>query len=495
MREAVRPKVRFLSRKLPGRWFTCGGAAKRIWRATFFVCPARNQVTEQTVISMRTGSDLNSGETSRHMRRAMRNRQASVVFVLITLFIDVLGMGLVIPILPRLIQNLLGDSIGEASFVFGVLVSIYAVMQFFCAPVLGALSDRFGRRPVILLALAGLGFDYVLLSLAPSVWWLVLGRVVAGIFGATFTPVGAYIADVSPPDKRAANFGLIGIAFGLGFIAGPALGGVLGANNLRLPFMVCAGLTFANFLFGLLVMPESLRPENRRSINWSQMNPIGALRAVWRYRAVATLVPVFVAASIAQQGLQTVWVPYTTYRYGWSVSDVGASLAVVGLLMAISQGALVRPMVARFGEVRTLIVALALAVVGMLLFGLSTQGWMMYSVTAVYCLGLGLLNPAVQGLMSRAVAANEQGLLQGAMSSVMTGTAVIGPPLANGLFALAIDPRAPVAVPGAPFFVGSLLCLSALWLARRILWQSHPRPQPQPELHPAHSSPAPVPAV
>src|SRR5919205_3082532 len=242
----------------------------------------------------------------------MHNRQASVVFVLVTLFIDVLGMGLVIPILPRLVQHLLGGAIGEASVAYGLLVSIYAVMQFFCAPVLGALSDRFGRRPVILLALVGLGCDYVLLSLAPSIWWLVLGRIIAGAFGATFTPAGAYIADVSPPEKRAANFRLLGVAVGLGFIAGPALGGLLGASNLRLPFIVCAGLTFINFLFGLLVMPESLRPENRRPIAWTQLNPVGALRAVWRYRGVAAMVPIFVAAQLAQQGLQSVWVPYTT---------------------------------------------------------------------------------------------------------------------------------------------------------------------------------------
>src|SRR5882762_27875 len=217
-------------------------------------------------------------EAVAQLRSRLANRRASVVFVLITLFIDMLGMGLVIPILPKLVQSLLGGAVAEASFVFGLLVSIYAVMQFLCAPVLGALSDRFGRRPVILLALVGLGFDYVLLSLAPSIWWLVLGRIVAGIFGATFTPAGAYIADVSPPEKRAANFGLMGVAFGLGFIAGPVLGGLLGDANLRLPFIVCAGLTFANFLFGLLVMPESLKPENRRAINWSQMNPIGARR-------------------------------------------------------------------------------------------------------------------------------------------------------------------------------------------------------------------------
>src|ERR1700694_3999133 len=208
----------------------------------------------------------------------MRKRQASVVFVLITLFIDILGMGLVIPILPRLVQSMLGGAISDASFVFGLLVSIYSVMQFFCAPILGALSDRFGRRPIILLALAGLGFDCVLLTVAPTIWWLVLGRIIAGIFGATMTPAGAYIADVSPPEKRAANFGLMGVAFGLGFIAGPALGGLLGAANLRLPFMVCAGLAFVNFLFGLLVMPESLRPENRRAINIGQMHPV---RALW----------------------------------------------------------------------------------------------------------------------------------------------------------------------------------------------------------------------
>jgi DHA1 family tetracycline resistance protein-like MFS transporter len=382
-------------------------------------------------------------------------------------------MGLVIPILPRLVQNLLRGSIGEASLVYGLLVSVYAVMQFFCAPVLGALSDRYGRRPVILLALVGLGCDYVLLSLAPSIWWLVLGRVVAGLFGATFTPAGAYIADVSPPDKRAANFGLIGVAFGLGFIAGPALGGLLGETNLRLPFMVCAGLTFVNFLFGLLVMPESLRPENRRPINWRQTNPVGALRAVWRYRGVASMLPVFVAAQLAQQGLQSVWVPYTSFRYEWGVGQVGASLAIVGLLFAFSQGALVRPIVGRLGELRTLIGALLVASLSMVLFGLASQGWMMYAVTALYCLGLGLLNPAVQGLMSRSVAANEQGLLQGAVTSLMTATAIVGPPVANGLFAVAISPQAPLSVPGAPFFLGSLLCLAALWLAVRQMPKSH----------------------
>ncbi|HEY1293977.1 MAG TPA: TCR/Tet family MFS transporter [Chloroflexota bacterium] len=397
----------------------------------------------------------------------MRHQRASVVFVLITVFIDVLGIGLVVPILPKLVQSLLGGAVVEASFVYGLLVSLYAIMQFFCAPVLGALSDRFGRRPVILMALVGLGCDYILLSVAPTIWFLVVGRIVAGVFGATFTPAGAYIADVSPPEKRAANFGLIGVAFGLGFIAGPVLGGLLGETNLHLPFMVCAGLTFLNFLFGLLVMPESLRPENRRALQIGQMNPFGALRAVWRYRSVAMMLPVFAAAQLAQQGLQTVWVPYTTYRYGWGVAGVGLSLAIVGLLSAFSQGVLVRPMVGRFGEKKTLLASLMVAVVGMLLFGLATEGWMMYAVTALYCLGLGLLNPSVQGLLSRAMPANEQGLLQGAMTSVMTSAAIVGPLVANGSFALFISPGAPLELPGAPFFVGSALCLAALWFARR----------------------------
>jgi DHA1 family tetracycline resistance protein-like MFS transporter len=395
----------------------------------------------------------------------MFTKRASVTFALITVFIDVLGMGLVIPILPRLVQSLLGGDVAGASFTYGLLLSIYAVMQFLCAPVLGALSDRFGRRPVILLALGGLAFDYVLLSLAPTVGWLALGRVISGMFGATYTPAGAYIADVSPPEKRAANFGLIGVAFGLGFIAGPALGGLLGQANLRLPFIVCAGLTLLNFLFGLFVMPESLQPENRRAIDWSQANPLGALRAVWRYDAVARLVPIYVVSQLAQQGLQSVWVPYTTYRYQWSVADVGISLAIVGLLFAVSQGALVRPMVARFGESRTLLSSLVVAVVGMLLFGLASQGWMMYAVTAVYCLGLGLLGPSTQGLMSRSVPGTEQGLLQGAMTSVITATAIVAPPVTNGLFAFFISPGAPLIVPGAPFFLGSILCLIALGLA------------------------------
>ena len=424
----------------------------------------------------------------------MNRRHASVLFVLVTLFIDSLGAGLVIPILPKLVEQLLGGEISQASIVFGVLASLYAVMQFFCAPVLGAVSDRYGRRPVILLALFGLGCDYVLLSVAPSIWWLVLGRILAGIGGATFVPAGAYIADVSPPEKRAANFGLIGVAFGLGFIAGPALGGILGGGNLRLPFMVAAGLTFANFLYGLLVMPESLKPEHRRRIVLSQANPFGALRAIWRYPSVSSLVPVSLASAVAQMGLQSVWVLYTGYRYGWGVAEVGISLAVVGALFAAAQGALVRPVVGRFGEARALAGGLAVAAVAFVLFGLATTGWMMYAVTAVYMLGLGVIGPSAQGLMSRAMPPSEQGLLQGAMASVNTGAAIIGPALATGLFAYFVSPTAPVILPGAPFFMGSLLCLVSLAFALRSLpaptAPSAPAAPAAREAHELHAAPA-----
>ena len=395
-------------------------------------------------------------------------RKASVSFILITLFIDSLGFGLVIPILPKLVERLVGGAISEASFAIGLLTALYAVMQFFAAPVLGVLSDRFGRRPVLLFALASLGCDYVLLSVAPNIWWLVVGRIIAGIGGATFTPAGAYIADVSPPEKRAANFGLIGVAFGLGFIAGPALGGLLGESGLRVPFMVAAGLTFANLLFGFFALPESLLPENRRAIKLGQANPLGALLGVWRYGGVAALIPVGVCTGLAQMGLQSVWVLYTTYRYGWNVAQVGVSLAIVGLLFALAQGGLVRPVVARFGEGRTMVAGLAIAAVSFFLFGLSTQGWMMYAVTASYCLGLGLSGPAMQGLMSRAVPADEQGLLQGALASVNTGAMIVGPLLATSLFGYFVGPTAPLELPGAPVFMGGVLFLVSLGLAMRV---------------------------
>jgi MFS transporter, DHA1 family, tetracycline resistance protein len=399
----------------------------------------------------------------------MPTRQAGITVIFVTLLIDMLGLGLIAPILPKLIESMVGGDIADASLLYGLLLSLYALMQFLCAPALGALSDRFGRRPVILLALFGLGCDYVLLYYAPNLWWVALGRMIGGAVGASYSPASAYIADISPPEQRAKNFGLIGVAFGLGFILGPALGGLLGASDVRLPFLVAAGLAFANFLFGLFVLQESLKPELRRPIVLAQASPVGALQAIWSYRVVSALLPVYLTASLAQQGLQAVWVPYTGYRFDWGAAEVGLSLAVVGLLFAVSQGVLVGPVVARFGEMRSLIGGLVVGLIGFVGFGLASEGWLMYVVTAVYFAGFGVLHPAARSLISGAVPADEQGLLQGALTSGVTLTAIVGPPLATGVFAFFISPNAPLIVPGAPFFVGSLLFGVGLVLALRQL--------------------------
>jgi DHA1 family tetracycline resistance protein-like MFS transporter len=408
-------------------------------------------------------------------------RRASLAVIFVTLLIDMLGFGLIAPTLPTLVDSLVGGAVADASILYGLLLSLYALMQLLCAPALGVLSDRFGRRPVILLALFGLGCDYVLLYFAPNLWWVALGRVIGGAVGASYSPASAYIADISPPEQRARNFGLIGVAFGLGFIVGPALGGLLGASDVRLPFLVAAGLAFVNFLFGLFVLPESLRHERRRPIVLAQAKPVGALQAVWRYRAVSALLPVYLVASLAQQGLQAVWVPYTTYRYQWGSAEVGWSLAVVGLLFAVAQGVLVGPVVARFGEMRSLVGGLVIGLVGFVGFGLATEGWLMYVVTAVYFAGFGVLHPAARSLISGGVPDNEQGLLQGALTSGVTLTAVVGPPLATGVFASFIGPHAPLVVPGAPFFVGSVLFGVGLLLAVRQARLQRVR-EPVPEL-------------
>lgn len=395
---------------------------------------------------------------------------AGMAFILITVFVDFLGLGIAYPVIPRLVQTLLGSELGEASFVYGLLLSVYAVMQFFFAPVMGGLSDRYGRRPVILGALGGLAVDYVLLSLAPTVWWLVLGRVVAGIFRATYTSANAYVADITPPERRAANFGILGVAVGLGFIGGPALGGILGGIDLRLPFIVCAGITALNLIFGLLVMPESLAPERRRPLRLSVMNPAGAVRQLAQFGVVARLLPAFFAAQLVQQGIQAVWVPYATYRFSWTSAEVGVSFTIFALCYLVTQAVLVRIVVARVGEARTLVAALVVVVIGLLVMGAATVGAIMYVGIVAYCLGLGLLGPAVQSAMSRAAPQDQQGLLMGSIMSLITPTAIIAPPVANGIFALFIRPDAPAVIPGAPYFFAVALALLALALVPR-----HPR--------------------
>jgi DHA1 family tetracycline resistance protein-like MFS transporter len=397
----------------------------------------------------------------------MRRRPA-VAFVLVTLFLDVLGVGLIIPILPRLIEELSGGDVSGASRVFGLLVALYSLMQFLFAPVLGSLSDRFGRRPVILFSLLGSGLDYLLLAWAPSLGWFFLGRAVSGITGASITTASAYIADVTPPERRAQNFGLIGATFGLGFIAGPALGGVLGDLGLRLPFLVAAGLTLVNWLYGLWVLPESLAPAHRRPFSWPRANPVGALTALKRYPVVFGLTTTFFLLNLAQTAIHSTWVLYTGHRYHWTVGQTGISLAVVGASAMIVQGGLVRIIIPKIGEARGIVLGLSISTLAMAGYGLATQGWMIYAILVLGSLG-GLAGPSAQGLISKRVAPNEQGAVQGALSSLASVAGIFGPPVATALFGYFVRPDAVIYLPGAAFFLASALMFTALQVALRVL--------------------------
>ncbi len=395
-------------------------------------------------------------------------RAPALPFIFVTLFLDVLGIGLIIPVLPKLVESFQGGNVSVASHTVGVLAALYSLMQFVFAPVLGNLSDRYGRRPVLLGSLLGSGLDYVLLAWAPSLGWFFVGRVVAGITGASFTAASAYIADVSPPEKRAANFGLIGAAFGLGFIAGPAIGGLLGNAGLRLPFVVAAAVTLMNWLYGLLILPESLRPEHRRQFSWARANPLGSLLALRTYPLVLGLSATFFLIHAAQNMLHATWVLYTGYRYGWTPGQVGVSLAIVGVAAALVQGVLARRLIPLLGEARSLMIGLGISATAMAGYGWAPRGWIVYVILGFGALG-GIAGPAAQGLISRTVAANEQGAVQGALSSLASVAGIIGPPLGAGIFGWFISAGAPFHLPGAAFFVASGLMVTSLLLARRTL--------------------------
>lgn len=396
----------------------------------------------------------------------MAARRPALAFIFVTLFLDILGIGLVVPILPRLIEEFEGGSVAAASHTYGWLAALYSLMQFLFAPLLGSLSDRFGRRPVILGSLLGSGLDYLVLAYAPNLAWFFVGRLIAGITGANITAASAYIADVSPPEKRAQNFGLIGAAFGLGFIAGPALGGLLGNIGLRMPFLVAAALTLINWLYGMFVLPESLALENRRAFSWGRANPVGSLLALRRYPVVFGLTGTYFLINLGHQVFPATWVLYTGYRYQWTVGETGFSLALVGLMAAIVQGGLTRTLIPRLGERRALLVGLGINAVSMIAYGLATEGWMVYVLIVVASLG-GITGPSAQGLISQTVKANEQGAVQGALASLASVAGIAGPPVATGLFAYFVGPEAPVHVPGAAFFFSCGLTLVALVLAVR----------------------------
>ncbi|MEY3711780.1 MAG: hypothetical protein RL104_563, partial [Bacteroidota bacterium] len=377
-------------------------------------------------------------------------RPAAVGFIFVTLLLDIVGLGIIIPVIPQLIQELTGADVSEASRYGGWLLFAYAFFQFLFAPLVGALSDRYGRRPVLLLSLLGFGLDYLVLAFAPTLAWLFVARVVSGIFGASFTTGFAYIADVSPPEKRAQNFGLVGAAFGLGFIIGPVTGGILGELGPRVPFLVAAGLTLLNMAYGYFVLPESLPADRRRPFEWKRANPLGTLLALRRYPQVVGLISSLVFVYIASHAVQGTWSYFTIEKFNWSPKDIGLSLGAVGILSAFVQGFLIRKAIPALGAWRTLIVGMVCNVTGLVLFALVQSQWMLYAFLLPYAFG-GLAGPALQGLLSNGVPENEQGELQGAMSSMMSATSIVGPPLMTTIFATFTEDGAPVYFPGAPF--------------------------------------------
>ena len=391
-------------------------------------------------------------------------RPPALGFIFVTILIDVIGLGIIIPVVPKLIQQLTGEGLSRASIYSGWLTFAYAAAQFCFAPVMGGLSDKLGRRPVLLAALLGLGLDYIFLSFAPTLAWLFVGRVVAGITGASFTTATAYIADISTPEKRAQNFGLVGVAFGLGFIIGPTVGGLLAHFGPRVPFMVAAGLSLCNFLYGLLVLPESLPATLRRPFQWSRANPVAALLRLGRYRTILGLVAALVLIYLAGSAVQSVWTFYTMLKFSWTEGMVGFSLGVVGLFSALVQGGLVRVAIPKLGAARAIVVGLLCYAVGLVLFAFAPRGWLMLAFLAPYCLG-GIAGPALQGTISGQVPANEQGEMQGALTSLVSATGVVGPLLMNFLFSHFTGPQAPVYFPGAPFLMGAVLALASGLLA------------------------------
>ena len=408
------------------------------------------------------------------MKPPKKKYQAAMAFILITLFIDILGIGIIIPVLPELVKQFIRESDittnvdSIAGRYVGIIGASYSLMQFLFAPILGALSDRYGRRPVLLASLFGLGVDFLIQGFAPTIGWLFLGRIVAGIMGASFTTANAYIADISTDENRARNFGLVGVMFGLGFIFGPVLGGQLGGISLRLPFFVSAALALLNCAYGYFILPESLPVDRRSSFELSKANPLGAVGKLKSYPIVAGLATAFVCMSLAQRGLENVWVLFTGYRFGWNEVMNGRVLGLVGISAAIVQGGLVRPFTKRFGERTTVLIGLSVSILAFLSYGLSTQPWMIYTTIAFGAIG-GVTGPAIQSIVAGTVDPADQGKVQGAWTSLISLTNIFAPILFTyGLFGYFTSEDAPIDLPGAPFLVGAVLRVFALIIVIRV---------------------------
>ncbi|MFD2556218.1 TCR/Tet family MFS transporter [Sphingobacterium tabacisoli] len=383
-------------------------------------------------------------------------KKAAIGFIFITLLIDITGWGIIIPVVPKLIEELIHSDISEAAKYGGWLGFAYASTQFIFSPVVGNLSDKYGRRPIILISLFAFAVDYIFLALAPTISWLFVGRVIAGLTGASISTASAYIADISTDEDRAKNFGMIGAAFGLGFIIGPVIGGVLGEYGARIPFYAAAGLCMVNFIYGYFILPESLDKAKRRPFSWKRANPIGSFKFLGKHPEISGLIVALILVNIGAHAVQSNWSFFTMYKFDWTERMVGISLGVLGLVVGLVQGGLIRWTTPKFGEEKNIYYGLTFYAIGLLLFAFANKGWMMFVFLIPYCLG-GICGPALQSVISKNVPSNEQGELQGALTSLVSATSIIGPPMMTNLFYYFTHEEAPFQFSGAPFFLGFIL--------------------------------------
>ncbi|MDR0227446.1 MAG: TCR/Tet family MFS transporter [Flavobacteriaceae bacterium] len=384
------------------------------------------------------------------------DKKAAVGFIFITLLIDITGWGIILPVVPKLISELIHSDISEAAKYGGWLGFAYAFTQFVFSPIVGNLSDKFGRRPILLVSLLGFAIDYVVLALALTITWLFIGRIIAGLTGASISTASAYIADISTDENRTKNFGVIGAAFGLGFIIGPVLGGVLGHYGARIPFYVAAVLCFLNFLYGYFILPESLDKEKRRPFEWKRANPIGSLKFLLKHPKISKLVIALVLVYIGLHAVQSNWHFFTMYKFNWTERTVGISLGILGLLIGLVQGVLIRWTSPKLGEKKSIYLGVLFYAFGLLLFAFANQGWMILVFLIPYSLG-GICGPSLQALISKSIPSDQQGELQGALTSLVSVTSIIGPPIMTNLFYYFTHDQAPFEFSGAPFFLASIL--------------------------------------
>lgn len=387
-----------------------------------------------------------------------KEKNYALVFIYITILIDIIGIGIVAPVLPTLILKLSKGDLSATTQYIGWFISIYAFIQFIFAPILGSLSDRYGRRPLLLWSLLGLGIDYIILAMAPNLIWLFVGRIIAGVMGSSITTATAYVADVSTPEKKSQNFGMISAVAGLGLIIGPVIGGVLGQYGERIPFYAAAGLSIINFMYGVFVLPESLKKSNRRPFSWKTANPIGAMRSIKKEILAPSLIFAFVFIALAGHAMQSTWNVYGMEKFNWKADMIGYSLGFFGVLMVISQGLLIGLFINKLGQKKSIMICLLIYCVSLFLFSLINQSWMAFVVMIPYALG-GMATPILQSLISSKVPDNKQGLLQGGLSSIGSITAVFGPLLMTNIFAYFTSGYAPFIFSGAPFVLASVLAV------------------------------------